>query len=509
VNQRLNRRDFLNLLTLLPLLQIRKKTKQIDSIRLHENLERPNVLILLFDALSALHLPLHGYSRNTTPNLVRFAESATVFHQHYAAGNFTTPGTASLFTGTYPWTHRAFNLRGTVTSDFEQRNFFSLSPVEVFTLAFSHNLLPVFLFQQFDKHLDTLMQTRQLSLIDSQYSDRIFPNDYSESFWSEELMLRSESKQPGALFSSLVYRILRLLRKNEVVKDYGNQFPVGIPNNFDIYYVLEDAVDWIIAELGGLPQPNLAYFHFMPPHAPYSPRRDFFGIFDDGYTPVSKPLSKFSQDKDEALLLQRRQEYDEYIAYVDAEFGRLISHLTREGILDNTLVIFTSDHGELFERGILGHTTETLYEPVIRVPLIISRPGQTQRQDVYTPTSCIDLLPTLLRLNEQQIPAWCEGEILPSFGALQEPGNRNIFSIEARENPKYGLISKGTIALINDQYKMIHYFGYDGIESEYELFNLENDPEELENLYSAKKTVASAMQNELLVKLDEVNQQFK
>ena len=509
MNKILSRRDFLNLLTLLPLLQIQCKTKQIDSNRLHENPVRPNVLILLFDALSALHLPLHGYSRNTSPNLVRFAERATVFHQHYAAGNFTTPGTASLFTGTYPWTHRAFNLRGTVTSDFEHRNFFSLNPAEVFTLAYSHNLLPVFLYRQFQEDLDMLKVTRQLSLIDNQYSDRIFPKDYSESFWSEELMLRGESKQPGSLFSSLAYRFLRLLRKKEIVKDYSKQFPRGIPNNFDIYYILEDAIDWIIAELAGLPQPNLAYFHFMPPHAPYSPRRDFIGLFDDGYTPGSKPLSKLSQDKDESLLLQRRQEYDEYIAYVDAEFGRLIDHLTREGILDNTLVIFTSDHGELFERGILGHTTETLYEPVIRIPLIISKPGQTQRQDVFTPTSCIDLLPTLLHLNEQQIPLWSEGEILPSFGGQQEPSDRIIYSIEARRNPKYGPLSKGTIALINDQYKMIHYFGYDGIESGYELFNLTNDPEELENLYSAEKTVAAAMQNELFIKLDEVNQRFK
>jgi len=157
----------------------------------------------------------------------------------------------------------------------------------------------------------------------------------------------------------------------------------------------------------------------------------------------------------------------------------------------------------------VSHTTETLYEPAIRVPLIISKPGQTQRQDVYTPTSCIDLLPTLLHLNEQQIPLWSEGEILPSFGGQQEPSDRIIYSIEARQNPKYGPLSKGTIALINDQYKMIHYFGYDGIESGYELFNLTNDPEELENLYSAEKTVAAAMQNELFIKLDEVNQRFK
>jgi arylsulfatase A-like enzyme len=467
------------------------------------------VLILLFDTLSARHLPLHDYSRNTTPNLVRFAERATVFHQHYAAGNFTSPGTASIFTGTYPWTHRAFNLRGTVSSDFERRNFFSLLPADVFSLAYSHNLLPVFLFQQFQEDLDMLIQTRELSLVDNQYSDLIFPKDYNASFWSEEVMLRNESSQPASLFSSLVYRVLRLLNKQEVVEDYGSLFPRGIPNNFDIYYILEDAMDWMIAELAALPQPNLVYFHFMPPHEPYSPRREFIGLFDDGYVPVSKPASKFSQDKDVSLLLQRRREYDEYIAYVDSEFGRLIDHLEREGVLDDTLVIFTSDHGELFERGILGHTTETLYEPLIRVPLIISKPEQTQRQDVFTPTSCVDLLPTLQHFYHREIPAWCEGEILPTFGDQQGRDDRSVYAVETRRNSKYAALSTGTIALIKNRYKLIHYFGYEDAENEYELFNLANDPEELEDLYPLEKAIATALQNELMTKLDEVNQAYK
>ena len=74
----------------------------------------PNVIILVFDTLSARHLSLQGYQRLTTPNLIRFAEKATVYHRHYAAGNFTSPGTASLLTGMHPWTHRAFEQAGLI-----------------------------------------------------------------------------------------------------------------------------------------------------------------------------------------------------------------------------------------------------------------------------------------------------------------------------------------------------------------------------------------------------------
>src|SRR5512142_1327858 len=73
---------------------------------------RPNILIIVFDAMSAKNLSLYGYRRKTTPNLERFARRATVFNQHYSPGNFTTPGTASLLTGLYPWTHRAINACG-------------------------------------------------------------------------------------------------------------------------------------------------------------------------------------------------------------------------------------------------------------------------------------------------------------------------------------------------------------------------------------------------------------
>ncbi len=64
------------------------------------------------------------------------------------------------------------------------------------------------------------------------------------------------------------------------------------------------------------------------------------------------------------------------ILYADKEFGRFFDYLDSSGLLDNTWVVLTSDHGEMFERGIDGHDTEVLYEPVIRIPLMIFEPGR-------------------------------------------------------------------------------------------------------------------------------------
>ncbi|MCC6955255.1 MAG: sulfatase-like hydrolase/transferase, partial [Anaerolineales bacterium] len=124
----------------------------------------PNVLILLFDALSAVDMSFYGYPRPTTPNFERFTQKATVFHRHYATGSFTTPGTASLLTGVLPWTHRAINLQGTTSPQFQDNNLFSLIPTEYQTFAYTHNSLAQILLDQFRGSIDDLHEISELAL---------------------------------------------------------------------------------------------------------------------------------------------------------------------------------------------------------------------------------------------------------------------------------------------------------------------------------------------------------
>lgn len=97
----ITRRDFLKLAGLLPL------SIALPSVSQSTETDKQNVIIFVFDALSAHNISLYGYPRKTMPNLVRLAEKAVVYHNHHAGGNFTTPGTASLLTGVLPWSHRA------------------------------------------------------------------------------------------------------------------------------------------------------------------------------------------------------------------------------------------------------------------------------------------------------------------------------------------------------------------------------------------------------------------
>jgi arylsulfatase A-like enzyme len=299
-----------------------------------------------------------------------------------------------------------------------------------------------------------------------------------------------------------LYRFLRLSQKRKMASDYGRQFPRGIPNVDDVYFILEDAINWLMDELPAVRKPNLGYFHILPPHAPYYPRKDFIGRFQDDFRPVAKPPSPFTEGYEEEFLNQKRMEYDENLAYADAEFGRLYDSMAQKGILDNTVVIVTADHGELFERGILGHVTPTLYEPLLHVPLLISVPGQTQRQDEYSHTSCVDILPTLARISNQPVPEWVEGEVLPGFRDEPVQSGRSVFGVEAKSSPKQGRLNKATVAVVKENYKLIYYRGYPTTPAP-ELYDLLKDPEELQDVAGTNPSIATDLRQEIEGKLQQ------
>ena len=164
-HSQLKRRDFLKLTgslaaglpaaALLSQLDI----NQIDYAQLSgdplKTPERPNIIVLIYDAFSALHLSFDGYPRRTTPNIDRFAQQATVYHNHHSAGNFTTPSTASFFSGVYPWTHRAFSLGGLVRPASQPNNLFKELQGLYHRLAFTQNIYADQLLYQFEEHLDS------------------------------------------------------------------------------------------------------------------------------------------------------------------------------------------------------------------------------------------------------------------------------------------------------------------------------------------------------------------
>jgi arylsulfatase A-like enzyme len=471
----------------------------------------PNVVVLVFDALSATNMSLYGYPRETTPNLSRMAQNATIFYRHYAGGNFTSPGTATLLTGTLPWTHRAFHLYGTVTKQFEDNNIFKIfSDGGYQTMAFTHNELSAVLLYQFREYLDSIKFAEQF------FSNTNFEKDHTAAFLSERVIEQGHRgvgwQLPSSLFLSLLYRLWRTRWKTDMHRQNRQDFPRGLPapSPAPDFYRLEDEIDWVLDQITASSTPYLRYYHFLPPHEPYNPRREFIGIFDDdGYVPVPKPQHHFSNGYSNKVLWRNRKEYDEYIAYVDSQCGRFFDSMQQRGLLENTFLVITSDHGEMFERGILEHITPTLFEPITHIPLIIWRPGQQEQVEIKALTNNMDLMPSLLSAAGLPIPPDTEGEVLPTFSQKVPDSQRSVYTIEAKSNPKNGPLRIGTVAMVKDRYKLIHYFGHEGYEDVYEMYDLINDPEELDDLYSSQSVIAKDLQDELKTKMEEVNQPYE
>ncbi len=471
----------------------------------------PNILVLVFDAFSGHNLSLHGYPRVTTPNIDRLAERATVFHRHVSCGNYTVPGTASLLSGQIPWSHRAFQFKAVPDlPDFSQKNIFKLFP-GYDRLAYTHNPLADLILEQYFADIDSLLPYNHLYLNQDLLPSTVFRKDQDTATLSWLRTMKAEAGEHYSLFLSPLYKAYIRGQYENLEQD----FPRGLPNLFeDNFYLLEDAIDYVLETLPQSNAPFFGYFHLYPPHAPYNTRREFFDAFlDDGFLPPEKPPHALDGEHKEKKVLKERQAYDEFILYADEQFGRMYESLEASGMLENTWLVLTSDHGEMFERGVIGHGTPLLSQPVIQVPLLIFGPGQTERQDVYEYTSSADLLPTLLHLagRPEHIPAWTDGEVLPPYRPRPAGGSRDIFAVQSPiAVPRHTMWIAST-TIIRDPYKLIYYYGYPTIEDRgelIELYNLAEDPEEMVDLYAAEPEIAAELLGELRRRIEEADRDY-
>jgi arylsulfatase A-like enzyme len=510
----LSRRDFLKLLAISSAGLAASAAKPFVESFPAQITRKPNIFIFVLDAMSARHLSLYGYERETTPNLSKFASRANVYHSHYSESNFTSAGTATLLSSLHPWEHRAFNLGGLVRRDFINHNLFHWMGGEYYTVVFTQNTWADLLLRQHRRDLDIHLPVTSFSYrMKRSVISPFVPPDQIMAYYAYDDFLSFSPKvfnpMPGSLFIGSLGLQQRQLSFE--LEETSEEYPFGVPSNGLFCYYFNNEVFSKITEFvqdsSYSTHPVLGYFHLYSPHYPYRPQKDFVGIFPEIDIP-SKPshMLAITQLPPETLY-EYRTHYDEYIANVDAEFGKMIDRLERFGTLDNSYIIVTSDHGEGFERGEYGHGTLLLYEPVIRVPLLISSPGQKQRLDVHSPTSGVDIAPTLLSLAGKEVPASLDGRVLPGLGG-KEDFQRSVFALEAKENSAFQPLTTVTMALIKEGKKLIYYTGYPQYPEVFELYDLNEDVEEMRDLFLEDTVSAARMKEELLDTLAEANRRF-
>jgi arylsulfatase A-like enzyme len=231
----------------------------------------------------------------------------------------------------------------------------------------------------------------------------------------------------------------------------------------------------ILEWLAGRPQePWLCYVHYNDVHHPYGAPEKYSARFSAAYgelpIPKLRPMRARARKGD-----LRREElehivgmYDAEIAYLDDQICGLLRALDALGLGSNLLVVVTSDHGdEFYEHGGFGHTW-TLYEELIRVPIIIWWPGHVPGVGVLDArVENVDVLPTILDLIEAEAPAGLEGSsLVPFFGG--EGHSRTAFS-RMWERPRVA-VTRGRWKLWQDPSESLR------------LYDLETDPMEQHNL---------------------------
>ena len=498
-----NRRDFLKMASLLPL--------GMAAPRLFRTIQpgqAKNVLVIVFDAWSAYNVSLYGYERDTTPNINRLAQRAIRYHNHYAGESYTSAGTATLLTGVLPWKNRALLGNSEVIPYYETRNIFTALP-DHYRIAYTHNNWVNTLLRQFQPMIDEYIPSEQLML--SSFDNivkALFSNDedLASIGWTRTMKVDEE----GYAYSLFLSHIYEYLEKKKV-QDLQSLFPRGLPTaTSDNGFTIQEAVDYLTGRLQSIPKPFAGYFHFLPPHYPYHTSSEFVDAFlNDSYKTIEKPVDIFGVKGNMNYPLKRRI-YDEYILYCDQEFARLYDILEKSGLLENTYIILTSDHGESFERGLIAHNVNALYQPVIRVPMVIFEPGRTEGMDVYDNTSAVDIVPTLAHFTDNPFPDWTEGVVLPPFS--QQPSDREVhvtrgYHIKNNLDP----LTSASLIQVRADYKLHYYYGYektpgDGV---VRLFDIKADPEEMNDLANVKPETVAEMLNELKTKLKEADAPYQ
>lgn len=463
-----------------------------------QSADQPNIVILVFDAWSACNVSLYGYQRQTTPFLEKLVDKAIVYHNHYATANWTFPGTTGLLSGVNTWTSRAHNQNRPFPKVFKRNNLFSEFG-SYNRVAYTQNNIVESIFLNLISTIDRHKPSSDLFLNGDPWLEQLFGNDLDIASVSwVRIAKKLNDGYANSLFLSRIYQELNKIFLKDIY-EIEQEYPLGLPTiSIDNYYNIEKPIDWISAQMPTLPQPFLGYFHLLPPHGPYSTRIDFYDTFlNDGFKLPDKPEHILSMDYSDEEIAAYRKNYDEYILLVDAEINRLYQMLEDSGILENTWLIITSDHGELLERGIIGHSRATFNDPLIHIPFLVFPPGQQERIDIHAPTSAVDMLPTLLHLANKPTPDWLEGQLLPPYNTNPAP-ERNIFSMDARTSPDEGPFTDATLILRKGDYKLTYFFTTnDNFKRKelFELYNLAIDPEELDNLVEQQPELTQEMKD--------------
>lgn len=415
--------------------------------------DRPNVILIVLDTVRSDHLSCYGYNRKTSPQLDDFSQSSMKFENCYSTANWTVPGHASIFTGRYSISHGAHKAIGDSLLKDERINpFFS------FPLGNEEVTLAEVLHEQGYRTAAVVSNHTCVS--------GIFGLDQGFDYFYNS---------PPFRYKPVTYTILmksNLLQNR--VRPYLSPFRIAKDINDKVFRWINIHSD----------TPFFMFINYMDAHDPYIPPPEYQRMFPGKIERFHVDIHLFGENHEEVSEEQihhLESQYDGEIAYLDENLGELFVWLKSKGLYERSIIVITSDHGEyLGEKKLFGHSVG-LYEPVLRVPLIIHAPGNIDWDvDTHKPVQTIDIMPTILKILDIPIPGGVQG------GALIQEIRHPIIS-EHYVGPNYkntynGRFYERLTSLIEENYKFIF-----SESNRHEMYDILKDSDEVNNLIEADK----------------------
>ena len=408
-------------------------------------LSRPrfNVVLISVDTLRADRVSAYGYRRPTTPNIDRLARDGIVFTQAICQNTNTNPSHASILTGTYPRFHGSWD------------NFY--------------------------------LMTGDVPLI-------------------QEVFRRAGARTAGFVSGyTMKDKICGLARGFEV---YDDDF-TGKERRGDL--TMDRVLEWLHDRRGDR---FFLFVHLFDPHGPYNPPPDLAAAFPPDSPPLEVPASRIPRyqrlptgvPEDEAWtdLQVYKARYDAEVAFADRQVGRLLDALDELDLSASTIVLFTSDHGEVLdERFHLLDHGGGIGDEEIRVPLILRLPGRRHAGRTYPgQVQSIDITPTLAAAAGLRYPGPTQGKDLLPLVEEGAPSAHPYALTETRLVPVrwrdrgYDLRPGETLKAVRSPAAKLVVFP--GRRRDYrEYYVLASDPGERNDVYGQRRQEAAVLERQL------------
>lgn len=432
-----------------------EKNPAPQSSKLINSCPNCNLILISVDTLREDHLGIYGYSKNTTKNIDSWAKDSTVFTNVYTVLPLTEHSFFTLFTGTdrvlldpslsqaYPTSMNAY--KGDTLAKILKKNNYD-------TQAFLTSMVPGTLFKDF----------------------------FSIGFNNFNFVNTSKLKDDDPMLHLNAYQ--------------------------DQIAMTSKSIDWLSSNRN---KKFFLWLHYLNPHHPYNAPKSYLckidlscdkSFYHDTLRGDDKPEACITKLSDE---VKQRQEnlYDAEILTTDEQIGRVINKLKDLKLEKNTMVVFYADHGEGFDHDMYHHGN-SLYSSNIRIPLIINVPGSSSNK-ITSLIDNSDILPSILDiLGVKHDKANFTGKSFEK--ALLKKNNNDkgkdyVYFITPPDNTHRLGITDGRYKYMVNQGTYCFYNDY-----RQELYDLEKDPGETDNIIDQEPEITNRLKEELIKKLSGV-----